>query len=210
MTWRRVACSESGVSCCVCLCLFVFMSGLLWTREGGEGRGGGGGCLPRCAVAGCFWWRWRGPRGVHTTVVSETMRLPTAAFRVSNPHPSRHSRYHPFFSFFVLFCFVYVLSPPSRPQYCTTQKYFIKLSVWRVFSRRCSGRCTLEVLQLSVQQEGEADMDVELLRKGLLAVKLKGEEEGRDRNRLEKGGEGVDGGASDLMPGTRCDGGGVG
>lgn len=44
-----------------------------------------------------------------------------------------------------------------------------------------SGRCSLEVLQLSVQQEGEADMDVELLRKGLLAVKLKGEEEIRGK-----------------------------
>lgn len=35
-----------------------------------------------------------------------------------------------------------------------------------------SGRSTLDVLQLSVQQEGEADMDVELMRKGLLAVKM--------------------------------------
>lgn len=34
------------------------------------------------------------------------------------------------------------------------------------------GRSTLDVLQLSVQQEGEADMDVELMRKGLLAVKM--------------------------------------
>lgn len=55
-----------------------------------------------------------------------------------------------------------------------------------------SGRCALEVLQLSVQQEGEADMDVELLRKGLLAVKLKGEEEGRNK----KGGDGKGGAAS--------------
>lgn len=39
----------------------------------------------------------------------------------------------------------------------------------------------LDVLQLSVQQEGEADMDVELLRKSMLAVKL------RDREREKKG-----------------------
>lgn len=48
------------------------------------------------------------------------------------------------------------------------------------------------MLQLSVQQEGEADMDVELLRKGLLAVKLKGEEEGR--NKKGRGGKGGGGG----------------
>ncbi|CAN0193172.1 unnamed protein product [Ectocarpus sp. 6 AP-2014] len=52
------------------------------------------------------------------------------------------------------------------------------------------GRCALEVLQLSVQQEGEADMDVELMRKGLLAVKLKGEEEGRSRGKKGRGGKG--------------------
>lgn len=68
-----------------------------------------------------------------------------------------------------------------------------------------SGRCTLDVLQLSVQQEGEADMDVELLRKGLLAVKIKNvEEEGRARDRKFDG----DDPASDkagLMPGkTPC------
>ncbi|CAM9790182.1 unnamed protein product [Pylaiella littoralis] len=52
------------------------------------------------------------------------------------------------------------------------------------------GRGALEVLQLSVQQEGEADMDVELLRKGLLAVKLKGEEEEGRRNKKGRGGKG--------------------
>lgn len=57
-----------------------------------------------------------------------------------------------------------------------------------------SGRGALEVLQLSVQQEGEADMDVELLRKGLLAVKLKGEEEGR--NKKGRGGKGGGGGGA--------------
>lgn len=46
------------------------------------------------------------------------------------------------------------------------------------------------MLQLSVQQEGEADMDVELLRKGLLAVKLKGEEEEEGRNKKGRGGKG--------------------
>ncbi|CAN0007569.1 unnamed protein product, partial [Hapterophycus canaliculatus] len=55
------------------------------------------------------------------------------------------------------------------------------------------GRCALEVLQLSVQQEGEADMDVELLRKGMLAVKLKGEEEGRGTKK-GRGGKGGGGG----------------
>lgn len=71
-----------------------------------------------------------------------------------------------------------------------------------------SGRCALEVLQLSVQQEGEADMDVELLRKGLLAVKLKGEEEGRNKkNRSGKGGSALSGVSVDvegeglIMPG---------
>lgn len=40
-------------------------------------------------------------------------------------------------------------------------------------------------------------MDVELLRKGLLAVKLKGEEEGRNKkNRGGKGGSAPAGGAS--------------
>lgn len=50
------------------------------------------------------------------------------------------------------------------------------------------------MLQLSVQQEGEADMDVELLRKGLLAVKLKGEQEGR--NKKSRGGKGGGGAAA--------------
>lgn len=65
-------------------------------------------------------------------------------------------------------------------------------------------RCSLEVLQLSVQQEGEADMDVELLRKGLLAVKLKGEE---IKGRKASAGKGDDtGGAGEegddlMMPG---------
>lgn len=59
-----------------------------------------------------------------------------------------------------------------------------------------SGRCALDVLQLSVQQEGEADMDVELMRKGLLAVKLKGEEEGRSRGKKSRGGKGGGAGGS--------------
>ncbi|CAM9117956.1 unnamed protein product [Ectocarpus sp. 12 AP-2014] len=58
------------------------------------------------------------------------------------------------------------------------------------------GRCALEVLQLSVQQEGEADMDVELMRKGLLAVKLKGEEEGRSRGKKGRGEKGGGDGGS--------------
>ncbi|CAM9464539.1 unnamed protein product [Scytosiphon promiscuus] len=57
------------------------------------------------------------------------------------------------------------------------------------------GRCVLEVLQLSVQQEGEADMDVELLRKGMLAVKLKGEVGGKG-NKKDRGEKGGGGGAS--------------
>lgn len=55
----------------------------------------------------------------------------------------------------------------------------------------------MEVLQLSVQQEGEADMDVELLRKGLLAVKLKeGERDGEEEEEDEEE-------AAGMMPGRR-------
>lgn len=61
----------------------------------------------------------------------------------------------------------------------------------------------MEVLQLSVQQEGEADMDVELLRKGLLAVKLKGEEEVRGKKARAGKGDDAEGVAEGdlMMPG---------
>ena len=59
----------------------------------------------------------------------------------------------------------------------------------------------LEVLQLSVQHEGEADMDVELMRKGLLAVKLKGDGEAKRAGVARRGEDTVER-EEDLMPGA--------
>lgn len=74
---------------------------------------------------------------------------------------------------------------------------------------RGRGRSTLEVLQLSVQQEGEADMDVELLRKGMMAVKLR--VDGTNGSKARQGARGRGGAEgeedmspSGLMPGAVC------
>ncbi len=103
----------------------------------------------------------------------------------------------------VLTCVLCSLPPPTRPNLCEKTR----VQLLRTPVRSNSGRCALEVLQLSVQQEGEADMDVELLRKEMLAVKLKGEEEGRNKNE-GRGGKGGDADAAEgegeealMMPG---------
>lgn len=80
-------------------------------------------------------------------------------------------------------------------------------------STALSGRYALEVLQLSVQQEGEADMDVELQRRELMALELRsdkadknaggavtgGREIGDVRGRITSASGGEAGG---LMPGA--------
>lgn len=62
------------------------------------------------------------------------------------------------------------------------------------------------MLQLSVQQEGEADMDMELLRKGMMAMKLKGQDQeergGGHSPTRQSGGVDIDEEAiGGLMPG---------
>ena len=102
--------------------------------------------------------------------------------------------------FFVVFLFLFTRTILHSYVFCCFYSIvfidFLLLSVPPVRGSRCS----LEVLQLSVQQEGEADMDVELLRKGLLAVKLKGEEEVRGiKPRSGKGNDAEGVAEGDLM-----------